>query len=169
MFTGVWNQNMHGFIQAFCGFERTCTIAENIANDRETNSKFEKWIFTPLWSSASSHVECCYPFLAVAAASLASQGTVSLCFVVTLVRSSDHDDFCPLFCNLLACKLLKEHNSCQKWLISDRSFRKCEQNRIKSFNAIASKHQVSWLRNNVNRDPGIALGVNMSSCDWLTS
>lgn len=99
--------------------------------------------FTPLWPSASSHVDCRYPFLAVAAASLVSQGTVSLCFLVTLVRSSDHDDFCPLFCNLLACKLLKEHNSCQKWLISDRSFRKCEQNRIKSSNAIASKHQVS--------------------------
>lgn len=98
--------------------------------------------FTPLWPSASSHVDCRYPFLAVAAASLASQGTVSLCFLVTVARSSDHDDFCPLFCNLLACKLLKEHNSCQKWLISDRSFRKCEQNRIKSSNAIASKHQV---------------------------
>lgn len=125
--------------------------------------------FTPLWPSASSHVDCRYPFLAVAAASLASQGTVSLCFLVTVARSSDHDDFCPLFCNLLACKLLKEHNSCQKWLISDRSFRKCEQNRIKSSNAIASKHQVSLLRNNVNRDPGIALRVNMSSCDWLTS
>ena len=45
--------------------------------------------------------------LAVAAASPASEGTVSLCFVVTLVRSLDHDDFCPLFCNLLPCKLLK--------------------------------------------------------------
>lgn len=161
---------MYGFIQAFCGFETTCTIADNIANGRETNRKFEKWILYPaLAFCVESSVDCRYPFLAVAAASLASQGTVSLCFLVTVARSSDHDDFCPLFCNLLACKLLKEHNSCQKWLISDRSFRKCEQNRIKSSNAIASKHQVSLLRNNVNRDPGIALRVNMSSCDWLTS
>lgn len=114
----------------------TLQIAEKLTE----SSKNE--YFTPLWPSASSHVDCRYPFLAVAAASLASQGTVSLCFLVTVARSSDHDDFCPLFCNLLACKLLKEHNSCQKWLISDRSFRKCEQNRIKSSNAIASKHQV---------------------------
>lgn len=114
----------------------TLQIAEKLTE----SSKNE--YFTPFWPSASSHVDCRYPFLAVAAASLASQGTVSLCFLVTVARSSDHDDFCPLFCNLLACKLLKEHNSCQKWLISDRSFRKCEQNRIKSSNAIASKHQV---------------------------
>ena len=109
----------------------------------KTNRKFEK---LNLYPALAFYVESCrvlLSILAVAAASLASQGTVSLCFVVTLVRSSDHDDFCPLFCNLLPCKLFKEHNSCQKWLISDRRFRKCEQNNIKSSNAIASKHQVS--------------------------